>query len=197
MVRFYLTFLVTRSHIYTIDCLASNTVVWFDNGRFWGWEGVECCPGTCQHVWHYAQGMSRIFPEIERYLRQEIDLGSGQNADGSMSHRDEPAGGHGRVPAHDGHCGTIIRAYREHKNYPDNSFLERNYENIRRAVKFIINEDKDRDGLLEGKQTNTLDASWYGPMGWISSLYLGALAVGKEMALEMGDNFLPVNVMNY
>ncbi|MCT4587548.1 MAG: GH116 family glycosyl-hydrolase [Carboxylicivirga sp.] len=172
-----------------IDCLASNTVVWFDNGRFWGWEGVECCPGTCQHVWHYAQGMSRIFPEIERYLRQEIDLGSGQNADGSMSHRDETAGGHGRVPAHDGHCGTIIRAYREHKNYPDNSFLERNYENIRRAVKFIINEDKDRDGLLEGKQTNTLDASWYGPMGWISSLYLGALAVGKEMALEMGDNF--------
>ena len=170
------------------DCLASNTVVWFDNGRFWGWEGVECCPGTCQHVWHYAQGMSRIFPEIERYLREEIDFGSGLNANGSMSHRDETAGGYGAHPAHDGHCGTIIRAYREHRMSTDDSFLKRNYLNIKKAIQFIIDEDKDKDGLLEGGQTNTLDASWYGPMGWISSLYLGALAVGKEMALEMEDN---------
>jgi len=42
--------------------------------------------------------------------------------------------------------------------------------------------------LLEGGQHNTLDASWYGIMGWISSLYLGALAAGKEMALEVEDD---------
>ncbi len=175
------------------DCLASNTAIWFDSGRFWAWEGVECCPGTCLHVWHYAQGMARIFPEIERYLRESIDLGSGLNADGSMGHRDETGGAHGKVPAHDGHCGTIIRIYREHRMSADNSFLQNNYQNAKKAIQFIINEDKDKDGLLEGTQTNTLDAAWYGPMGWISSLYLGALAVGKEMALEMDDpNFANV-----
>jgi len=55
------------------------------------------------------------------------------------------------------------------------------------ADKYIMNEDKDKDGVLEGGQRNTLDAMWYGPMGWISSLYLGALVAGKEMALEIGD----------
>lgn len=170
-----------------IDCLATNTVAWFSNGRFYGWEGVECCPGTCQHVWHYAQGMARVFPEIERWLRENIDFGSSLNSDGSMGHRDETAGGYGKVPAHDGHCGTIIRAYREHRMSSDNTFLSKNYSHIKRSIQYIINEDKDRDGILEGGQHNTLDASWYGPMGWISSLYHGALAVGKEMAMEMDD----------
>lgn len=178
--------LLDRSFI-PIDCLATNTVIWFDNGRFWGWEGVECCPGTCQHVWHYTQAMARVFPEIERYLRQEVDYGLSFRDDGGMGHRDETAGNYGRVVAHDGHCGTIIRAYREHKMSPNNRFLKANYQKIRKSVEFIINEDKNLDGLLEGAQHNTLDASWYGPMGWISSLYLGALAAGKAMALEVGD----------
>lgn len=179
--------LLDRSFI-SIDCLATNTFLWFNNGRFYGWEGVECCPGTCQHVWHYTQTMARIFPEIERYLRQEIDYGSSFKEDGGMGHRDETAGNYGKTVAHDGHCGTIMRVYREHKMSVDKHFLRANYEKIKKSVQFMINEDKDRDGILEGGQHNTLDASWYGPMGWISSLYIGALAAGKAMALEMGDN---------
>lgn len=178
--------LLDRSFI-PLDCLATNTVIWFNNERFYGWEGVECCPGTCQHVWHYTQAMARVFPEIERYLREEIDYGLSFREDGGMGHRDETAGNYGRTVAHDGHCGTIIRAYREHKMSPDMNFLKKNYPKIKQSVRFIINEDKDKDGLLEGGQHNTLDASWYGPMGWISSLYLGVLAAGKAMALEMND----------
>ncbi len=170
-----------------INCLSTNTVVWFDNGRFWGWEGVECCPGTCQHVWHYTQSMARVFPKIERYLREEIDYGLSFREDGGMGHRDETAHPTPRV-AHDGHCGTIIRAYREHKMSADNRFLKANYQKIKKSVQFAINEDGNLNGLLEGSQTNTLDATWYGPMGWISSLYLGALAAGKAMALEVGDH---------
>ena len=179
--------LLDRSFI-SIDCLATNTFMWFDNGRIWGWEGVECCPGTCQHVWQYAQGSARIFPLIERTLREKTDLGYSYNEEtGVMGHRDETAGYHGLQEAHDGHAGTIMRIYREHKTSSDNSFLKANYGKIKKAVQFLINEDKNKDGILEGKQQNTLDAAWYGPMGWISSLYLGALAAGKAMAAEVGD----------
>jgi uncharacterized protein (DUF608 family) len=179
--------LLDRSFI-SIDCLATNTFNWFDNGRVWGWEGVECCQGTCQHVWQYAQGSARIFPQLERTLREVTDLGYSFNEDtGGMGHRDETAGRYGLEVAHDGHAGTIMRMYREHKTSTDYRFLKTNYEKIKKAVQFLINEDKDKDGILEGRQQNTLDAAWYGPMGWISSLYLGALTAGKAMAEEVGD----------
>lgn len=179
--------LLDRSFI-PMNCLASNTFLWFDNGRIWAWEGVECCPGTCQHVWQYAQGMARIFPQAERVLREITDFGVSFREDGGFGHRDETAGNYGRSVAHDGHCGTVMRVYREHKMSPDNTFLKRHYQKVKMAVQYIMNEDKDKDGLLEGGQANTLDAKWYGPMGWISSLYLGALASGKEMAWEVGDH---------
>lgn len=179
--------LLDRSFI-PIDCLASNTMNWFDNGRVWAWEGVECCPGTCQHVWQYAQGMARIFPEMEMALREITDLNYSFREDGGMGHRDETAGAYGLEVAHDGHAGTVMRLFREHKISADNRFLKRNYKKIKKAVQFLINEDKDKDGILEGRQVNTLDAAWFGPMGWISSLYLGALAAGKEMAEEVGDS---------
>ena len=178
--------LLDRSFI-SLNCLATNTLLWFNNGRIWGWEGVECCPGTCQHVWQYAQGLARIFPEAERTLRETMDFGHSFRADGGFGHRDETAGDYGRTVAHDGHCGTIMRAYREHKLSDNYDFLKQHYQQIKKAVRFILNEDKDGDGLLEGEQANTLDAEWYGPMGWISSLYLGAIAAGKAMAIEMGD----------
>ncbi|MDN5204349.1 GH116 family glycosyl hydrolase [Fulvivirgaceae bacterium BMA10] len=180
--------LLDRSFI-PIDCLATNTMNWFDNGRIWGWEGVECCPGTCQHVWQYAQAMARVFPEMEKTLRELTDLGYSFNTKtGVMGHRDETAGHHGLAAAHDGHAGTVMRIYREHKMSADNTFLKQNYSKIKKTIQFLINEDKDKDGILEGRQQNTLDAAWFGPMGWISSLYLGALAVGKEMAMEVGDD---------
>ena len=169
-----------------INCMASNTLLWFDNNRIWGWEGVECCPGTCQHVWQYAQAMAHIFPEAEKNLREKTDLNPAigfMEQTGGFAYRAENK----KQVAHDGHCGTIMRIYREHKLSEDDSFLRRHYSKVKKAVQFLINEDKDKDGLLEGKQQNTLDAAWYGPMGWISSLYLGALAAGKAMACEMGD----------
>ena len=120
--------LLDRTFI-TLNCIASNTLIWLSNNRFWGWEGVECCPGTCTHVWQYAQALAHIFPEVERNFREVTDLSPlGLNSDGSLRHRAE----HNKEVAHDGHCGTIMRIYREHRRFSDNSFLHKHYTNIKK-----------------------------------------------------------------
>jgi uncharacterized protein (DUF608 family) len=166
-----------------VNCLATQAFHAFDNGRFWAWEGVDCCPGTCQHVWQYAQSAARIFPAIERDLRERVDFGLAWHDSGAMDFRAE----NDHHVAHDGFCGTIVRAYREHQMAPDSSFLERVWPRIRKSLEFIMGLDRDADGLLEGEQMNTLDTAWFGPMAWISSLYLAALSAGAAMAEERGD----------
>lgn len=166
-----------------VDCLATQTFFGFNNGRWWGWEGVNCCPGTCQHVWQYAQSLARLFPAIERDLRERVDFGLAWRRNGTMDHRAENA----RNVAHDGFCGTIVRVYREHRMSADGAFLRRLWPRVRKSLEWIMHQDRDRDGLLEGEQMNTLDAVWVGPMGWISSLYLAALAAGEAMAIELGE----------
>jgi non-lysosomal glucosylceramidase len=173
----------------SMDCLASQTCHLFDNGRFWSWEGVDCCEGTCTHVWNYAQGMARIFPSLEKDLRHRVDYGIAYHEDGSISYRGENKDRYtGLQFATDGQLGTILRVYREHQMSSDYNFLKSLWQRIKKSMQFIIDQDRDQDGILEGKQSHTLDASWDGPMGWISSLYLAVLSACSEMAGELGDD---------
>lgn len=177
--------LLDRTFI-AINCMATQMFHWFDNDRPYAWEGVDCCPGTCTHVWHYAQGLSRIFPELERLFRERVDFGVGYEEDtGEISARGEIFV---EKTAVDGHAGTILRVYREHIGAADDAFLTRLWPRVKRSVEFLMAQDVDESGLLRGHQYNTLDAAWYGPMGWISSLYLAALRAASAMAAEMGDN---------
>lgn len=163
--------------------LATTTAHRFGTGRFWGWEGVGCCWGTCTHVWHYAQAVGRIFPELERYTREHVDFGAAfHTQSGEIGYRGEGFG-----PAVDGQCGRILGVYREHQMSPDDAFLKRVWPAVRKGIEFLIHHDSNADGLLDGAQENTLDAAWYGKIAWISSLYAAALRAGAEMATEAGD----------
>jgi non-lysosomal glucosylceramidase len=167
-----------------ICTLATSTCYQFDNGRFYAFEGVYCCQGTCQHVWNYAQSVARIFPDLERDLRERTDFGTAWHEEGATDYRGECA----RHVAHDGQCGVILRAWREHQMSPDDRYLRATWPRIRKSIEYMIVLDGDDNGLLEGEQYNTLDAAWFGPMAWISSFYVVALRAGEAMALEVGDS---------
>jgi uncharacterized protein (DUF608 family) len=168
----------------TASTVATSTCYRFDNGRFYGWEGVYCCAGTCEHVWNYAQSISRLFPDLERDTRERVDLGIGFHADtGQMGFRAEAD----QTWATDGECGTVLRIYREHQMAPDSAFLKRNWPNIKLALQYLMSHDDGMDGTIDGGQPNTLDATWYGRIAWISGMYVGALHAGAAMADEMGD----------
>ena len=167
--------------------LATNTCYIFQDGRFYGYEGVYCCHGTCTHVWAYVQAVARLFPELERRLRERVDYNPEIGFDsesGRIGHRGELT----RSDAVDGHSGIILRTYREHQMSEDKSFLRRNYDKMKKAMSYLINTyDSDEDGILTGGQHNTLDARWYGKITWLSLYYGAALRAAGEMADEMGD----------
>ena len=166
-----------------ISILATSTAYWFGNNRFYGWEGVGCCEGTCQHVWQYAQAVARIFPSLERTTREMVDYGLAFHDNGATDYRGEFA----PVVAIDGQPGTILRVYREHQMSADGAFLTRIWPKVKKSLEYMIALDPNQDGILEGSAMNTLDMPWYGKVAWLSSLYVASLRAGEQMALEMGD----------
>jgi uncharacterized protein (DUF608 family) len=167
----------------TVANLATGTCQWWKNGRFWAWEGVGCCEGTCTHVWNYAHAPARLFPELERSAREMQDFGEGFDPDsGLVGFRSN------RAYAADGQAGTILKAYREHLCSADDAFLKRNWPRIRKAMEFSIGQDGDENGLIENSQHNTFDINFEGPNTFVGSMYLAALRAGEEMAREMGDD---------
>jgi non-lysosomal glucosylceramidase len=167
-----------------IGTLATANTYRFASGRFWAWEGVGACAGTCTHVWQYAQAMARIFPELERGLRQHVDLGVGFRPDsGAIIFRAENES----RPAIDGQAGTVLRCYREHQVSADSRFLSGNWPAIKKAVSFVLAQDKNGDGMVDTPMENTLDAVWEGEIAWIVGLCIAAVRAGQAMAEEMQD----------
>ncbi|WP_372797752.1 GH116 family glycosyl hydrolase, partial [Pontiella sp.] len=179
--------ILTANTLQTANC---NILADGKGGRFWAWEGIRVCHGTCTHVWHYAQAMARLFPELERNLREKTDYGFAQQPNGVVPFRGTLKAGEGGGIAIDGQAGTVLRSYREHLTSADDAFLKTYWPKIKLALNYLIDFDRndgDFDGLLHGKQHNTLDASWYGKVHAISSLYIAALRAGEEMAGVMDD----------
>jgi uncharacterized protein (DUF608 family) len=167
-----------------ISCLATTTSHRMASGRYYAWEGVGCCPGTCTHVWQYAQATGRIFPAMEKDTRERVDLGLALQHDGSMWYRCEAD----KRPAVDGQAGTILRFYREHQMSMDDTFLKNNWTKIKSTIRYLTSLDKNGDGMEDTPVENTLDAMWDGEISWIVGLCIAAVKAGEKMAEEMGDS---------
>ena len=171
-----------------VSVLASATCHRFDNGRYWFFEGTYCCPGNCTSVWFYTQGAGRLFPSIEQNTHETQhfveDIGLDPKSGGVWT-RGEYRGDF----VLDGQSGHVLTAYRTHQMSSDSVFLKRNWPTIKKILQWLIHEDGNSDGIIDGKQSTTLDTGlWWGAMSWTSSLYLAALRAGEEMARDMGDD---------
>ena len=169
--------------ILTVDNLASSSNYRFRNGRWWAWEGVGACEGTCGHVYGYAQAVARLFPSIEREQREKVDFGSSLTPEGWIDCRGENQG----KAAIDAQAMYILRALREHQMSTDNAFLARIWPGVKKATEHLIRQDPGEKGVIRGAQHNTLDADWYGEVSWYNGLYLASLQSSAVMADTMQD----------
>ena len=159
-----------------VSTMAASTCWWRKDGRLAGCEGVACCVDSTTHVWNYAHAIARLFPNLERTLREKQDLGASFDAHSGAVHH-----------TFDGQAGTVLKVYREHLMSADRTFLKTNWPRTRLALEFLIDQDGNDSGLIEGRQPQTYDGSFLGANTFVGSLYLAALRAGEEMARIVGD----------
>lgn len=181
---------VTEAVAANLTILKSTTVLRQYDGRFWGWEGSEdmqgSCPGSCTHVWNYAQALSHLFPAMERTLR-ETEFGESQNAEGHQMFRSglpiRPTA-HNFYAAADGQLGGIMKVYREWRISGDDAWLKNLYPRIKLSLDYCIKTwDPRHTGTLEEPHHNTYDIEFWGADPMCTSFYLGAL----ESMIKIAD----------
>jgi hypothetical protein len=178
--------------------LKTPTVLRLEDGSFYGWEGSwehgGSCEGTCTHVWTYAYALAFLFPRLERSLR-ENEYKYCQFDDGSTAFRMLLPPGRGvwwRMPCVDGQMGGVVKTYREWKLSGDTEWLRSLFPDVQKALEFAWDPDspfrwdKNKDGVLEGRQHHTLDVEMFGPSAWLEGMYLAALKAAAEMADALG-----------
>ncbi len=184
-----------------VSVLRSTTCFRLEDGTFAGWEGVfdrvGSCPGTCTHVWNYAQTVAFLFPELERSVRR-IELGLETDDAGHMSHRSNRMFGplmsdvlpspRLKLAAVDGQLGVVVRLYREWRFSGDDAFLRELWPHAVRALEYAFAVwDTDGDLVLDGEQHTTYDIELHGPNSLAGSLFYAALRAAAEMARYLGQ----------
>jgi uncharacterized protein (DUF608 family) len=182
-----------------VDAVAANltilktpTILRQKDNRMWAFEGCSddrgCCPGSCTHVWNYAQAIPHLFPDLERSLR-ETEFNENQGESGRQTFRAplpiRPASQDpedylpGRYAAADGQLGGIMKVYRDWRAL---------WPQVKSSMNYCINTwDPRHKGIMDEPQHNTYDIQFWGPNGMIGSFYLGALNAYIQMSEAMGE----------
>jgi non-lysosomal glucosylceramidase len=190
--------------------LRSPTCFQGEDGRFYGFEGVlgastpmwngtfgGSCPLNCTHVWNYEQVVAKLFPELERNMRN-TEFEVMQAPEGYLPHRliapaylpqlwDTPIGGPDD-PALDGMLGAVLKTYREVRHGAGLDWLARHWP---RVVQLLDHVDATWNvggsGLLRGIQPSTHDIDLRGINSYMGTLWLAALRAAEEMARLLGE----------
>jgi uncharacterized protein (DUF608 family) len=164
------------------------------DGRLWLWEGCcddsGCCPGSCTHVWNYAQALPHLFPDLERTLR-ETEFNENQDERGHQTFRaclPICPNTHDWHAAADGQLGGIMKIHRDWRISGDTEWLRSLWPLVHRSLDYCITTwDPDDEGLLKEPHHNTYDIEFWGPDGMCGSFYAGALKAACLMGDALGD----------
>ena len=182
-----------------LSILKSPTVCRQTDGRLWCFEGCGddfgCCPGSCTHVWNYAQAIPHLFPDLERTLR-DTEFNENQDEKGHQGFRAclpiQPME-HNFHAASDGQLGGIMKVYRDWRISGDTEWLIKIWPKVKQSLNYCIKTwDPRGRGCLEEPHHNTYDIEYWGPDSHCGSFYLGALAA----AIKIGD-YLEDDVSKY
>lgn len=135
---------ITESISSQLAVLRSCTLFRMPGGAYWGWEGTGatagCCDGTCLHVWHYAQSIAYLFPNLERATRQ-WDYRHRMTPQGHLCFRAWPDAPERPDKAYfnaaaDGQFGTILRVYREWQVSGDTGWLKTMWPDVKKSLEY-------------------------------------------------------------
>jgi uncharacterized protein (DUF608 family) len=178
-----------------LTILKSTTVLRQYDGRFWCWEGSGdswgSCHGSCTHVWNYAQAVPHLFPSLERSLRH-TEFNENQNEEGHQMFRANlpitPVL-HNFHAASDGQLGGIMKVHREWRISGDTAWLEEIYPKVQRSMDYCIRTwDPGQKGVVEEPHHNTYDIEFWGPTGFATGFYVGALHAMVVMGEALHKN---------
>ncbi len=187
---------IREAALFNLPTLRSQTVFRLPGGELMAWEGVMAeagsCFGSCTHVWNYETATPLLFADLARTMR-EVEFAHATDDGGRMSFRVvlplERARAWDKTAA-DGQMGCIVKFYREWQLSGDRGFLERHWPRVRAALAYAWipqGWDADQDGVMEGRQHNTMDVDYFGPNPQMGFWYLAALRAGARMAEAMGE----------
>ena len=177
----------------TIASLRSAHFFITENGDFCSWEGSGyhdgSCPLNCTHVLQYAQTIPFLFPDLAKNLRY-LDYHIQMMDNGGIRYRltlplSEPRGS---GPFLEGQADIILQTYREHLFSPDNTFLRNEWGNIKKAIKWMFQQDPDADGIIAEPQYHTFDWTLEGVNPLTFLTYLSALMATERMAHIVNDS---------
>lgn len=182
----------------TVSVIKSAATYRLEGGEYYGFEGTDekkgSCPGTCQHVYNYAYALCFLFPDLERSVRElEFNYAVDENGGTTFRLPLPPSAPKKLRACLDGQMGCVIKAYREWKISGDTEWLRRYWPTVKKILEYAWSEknpwawDRNCDGVLEGKQHNTLDLDMFGPSAWLEGIYLAALKAAAEMAEFLGE----------
>ncbi|CAB4007959.1 Non-lysosomal glucosylceramidase [Paramuricea clavata] len=196
-----------------VSVLKSPSFFWCEDTNLFCFEGCSktsgCCPMNCTHVLNYEMAVAKCFPDLEQKLRN-IDLLHNIAPNAIIPSRttmpllakrdwegwnwwdgDNITDLASTSICLDGDLGTVLKAYREIRQFAPQSFVDKIWPKIKAMMRRYMNElDKDKQGLLTGAQPCTYDRTTYGIDTFIGSLYLCALRAAEEMAKLMDEKDL-------
>lgn len=189
---------VKEAALANLVALRSETCFRTADGHFFAWEGCQdvrgSCYGNCTHVWGYEHALVDLWPELARDM---LDLQFGPALDPATGHMSfriglplSAARSADSVAAADGQMQCIVKAYEYWQKTRDDAWLAKTWPSIRKAMAFAWVKggwDGDRDGVMEGRQHNTMDVEYFGPNPQMEFLYLAALEAAEAMATKAGD----------